>query len=113
MRAGELRHRVTLQKRTSNQSALGDQKNDWSDVATLWAGIEPVSGREVFLGDGMRVEISHVITVRYRAALADPQALTAMRIIYQGRNFNIHAPLNTEERNFELQLLCSEGLNQL
>ena len=40
MRAGELRHRITIRKRGGGKDAFGQPlPNDWVDVASVWANI--------------------------------------------------------------------------
>lgn len=111
MRAGEMNQRITLQQRASTQDSFGAQDNTWTDVATLWAGINPMTGKELFAAQAVNTEITHVVKTRYQALFADPKAVAAMRLNYSGRIFNIHASMNVGEGNREVQLLCSEGLN--
>jgi SPP1 family predicted phage head-tail adaptor len=116
--AGTLRKRITLQRSTTEQDGRGRQTVIWTDVAKkVWAGINPITGREQFSADATQAEVSHIISVRYRDIFADPKTVAAMRALYKPRGsdvvriFNIHACLNVDERNFDVQLLCSEGLN--
>ena len=51
------------------------------------------------------------ITIRWQPIFASPKAVAAMRVVYNGRLFNIHSVENEEERNCMLTLLASEGLN--
>jgi len=60
----------------------------------------------------MASEISHQITVRYQALFADTREVSAYRILYRTRIFNIHAAINDEERNAVITLLASEGLDE-
>lgn len=107
MRAGELRRRVTIQQRVTTQDTFGGQSQTWADFAAhVPAAIEPLSGRELMTAQSTQSEVSHRITIRYL-----PGVTAAMRIVYQGRYFNISAVMNIEERNREMQILASEGLN--
>lgn len=107
MRAGELRRRVTIQQRVTTQDTFGGQSQTWTDfAANVPAAIDPLSGRELMTAQATQSEVSHRITIRYL-----PGVTAAMRIVYQGRYFNISAVMNIEERNREMQILASEGLN--
>ncbi len=112
MRAGNLRRQVTLQSRRITQDSYGTQSTVWDDVATLWAGISALSGRELLAAQAIQTEITHEITVRYSSLFADPKTVAAMRFVYNNRIFNIHDCRNTDEKNWEILMLCSEGLNQ-
>lgn len=106
MRAGKLRHRVTLQTRTETQNDTGESAASWSDFATVWAAVEPLRGRELIAAQAVNSEVTGMIRMRYRAGV-EP----TMRAVYGSRNFNIVAIVNPEERNIELWLYTSEGLN--
>lgn len=106
MRGGDLRKRVTIQQRTTDQDDYGQQLNQWDDVARVWAGIEPLNGRELLAAAAVQAETTHTVTMRYRPGIT-PQ----LRINYNGRLFNILNVLDDNERHRTLTLLCSEGLN--
>ena len=50
MRAGSLRHRVTIQRYELVVDEYGAplRRESWKDVATVWASVDAVSGREFF-----------------------------------------------------------------
>ncbi len=109
--SGELNRRITLQQRTVMQDSFGEPMAVWSNLASLWAGIQPLSGRELELAKKVSSEVTHRITIRYQASLTDTSATAALRLLYRNRTFNVHAVLNEEETNVLLHLLASEGLN--
>ena len=111
MRAGLLRKRIVLQQRDVTVDSYGGQVNTWADVATVYAEIMPLSGRELFSAQAVQSEVSHRITVRYRSELANPKTVAGMRAVYSGRVFNISASINEDERNRQITLMASEGLN--
>lgn len=111
MRAGDLRHQISLQALTDGLEAplpSGAPDQYWDDIATLTnirASIEPLSGRELYAAQQFNSEVTHSVHIRYRAGITD-----AMRVRFGTRLFTIHNVLNIEERNRDIQLLCSEGL---
>ena len=111
MRSGALSQRITLQQRAVAQDATGGQLATWSDVATVWAEVTPLSGRELIGAQAVASETSHQITMRWQPAFADPQTVAALRVVMNGRCFNINASINEDERNRALVLLVSEGVN--
>ena len=111
MRSGALSQRITLQQRAVAQDATGGQLATWSDVATVWAEVTPLSGRELIAAQAVASETSHQITLRWQPAFADPQTVAALRVVMNGRCFNISAAINEDERNRTLTLLVSEGVN--
>ncbi len=109
--AGTLRKRITLQQQSPSVDSYGQQITTWSDVATVWASVEPSVGRELIAAQAVSLDQPTTITLRWQPALANPKAVAAMRAVYNGRIFNIHSVENEAERNTLLTLLASEGLN--
>jgi SPP1 family predicted phage head-tail adaptor len=110
-RSGELNRRITLQQRSATQDSFGEPTHGWQDLMTVWAGIEPLSGRELELAQQMSSEVTHRITVRYQSAFTDTRWAASLRALYKNRIFNIQAALNEDEANVRIHLLASEGLN--
>lgn len=109
--AGDLRRRLTIQQRDTAQDALGGQLVTWRDVVAVWGSIVPLSGRELELAQARYSEVTHAVSIRYRAEFADPKAAAAYRLLYGSRILNIHGALNIDERNRLIELAASEGLN--
>lgn len=69
MRAGDLRHRVTIQAATEIQDAYGEAIPTWTDVSTVWASVEPLSGREYLAARQEQQEVRTRITIRWRPGM--------------------------------------------
>jgi SPP1 family predicted phage head-tail adaptor len=106
VRSGDLNRQVTLQQRSVGRDTFGQELVDWTTVATPMACIKPLSGRELEMAKAMNAETTHSVEIRYRSNIN-----TAMRLVYQGRNFNIHSIIDLEMRHEVLQLSCGEGLD--
>ncbi len=50
-------------------------------------------------------QVAHRVRIRYLSGV-----LPTMRITWGSRTFDIHAAPNTEERDIEMELLCTENL---
>ncbi|RFP32421.1 phage head closure protein [Duganella sp. BJB476] len=111
MRAGNLRHRLTIQSRDTGVDVLNGQVMTWSNVATIWADIQPLSGREILAAAAVNTEISHVIQIRYQVQFANPKAMAAMRCLYGTRVFNISSARDIDEQHRTIELTCLEGMN--
>jgi SPP1 family predicted phage head-tail adaptor len=105
VRSGDLRRRITIQSRDSQQDTFGQQSTSWVDVLSCWAQISPANGREQLAGDAQQAETTHRITIRYR-----PGITAAMRVVYEGRLLEVTSVLDDEMQHRKLQLMCSEGL---
>lgn len=106
---GKMRHRITFQRFSGALDNFGDPLQadaaNWADVATTWAAIDPISGREFYAAEQSQSEVSHKIRCRYRTGLD-----TAMRITYGKRRFKIISLIDWEERHESLLLMCKEVL---
>lgn len=112
IRAGQLTRRIRIQQRSVAQDSFGEPLSQWTDLVTLWAEIQPLSGRELEVAQRISSEVTHQILVRYQSIFADTRTVAAYRAVYKGRIFDIHASLNEDERNIRITLLASEGLNE-
>jgi SPP1 family predicted phage head-tail adaptor len=109
--AGQLRKRVTIQQRTSTQGGFGEQLKTWTDLATVWAHIESLSGGQLAKAQSVYSETTHKVTVRWQSLFTDIKSVGSYRVLYGTRIFDIGADLNVDERNRVVELLCREGLN--
>ncbi|MFZ5816298.1 MAG: phage head closure protein [Bacillota bacterium] len=101
--AGKLRHRVTLQDNQAPRDSYGAEADNWVDVATVWASVEPLRGREFFAAQQVNSEVSARVRIRYRAGVN-----SAMRVRFGDRIFDIISVIDPEERHQELQLMVRE-----
>lgn len=104
---GNLRHRITLQKPVIVKDSIGQENEEWQDVATVWASVEPLSGKEYFNAKQTNSEVSTKITIRHLLGVT-----SRMRVSFQKHTYNILSVINFEERNIYLQLLCSEKVGE-
>lgn len=104
---GKMRHRITFQRFDGERDGYGDplEADDahWTDVATTWAAIDPISGREFYAAEQSQSEVTHKVRLRYRPGLT-----TAMRISWEGRLLKILSIIDWEERHESLLLMCKE-----
>lgn len=103
---GEFRHIITFQEMEENKNSFGEMTKVWVDKFSTRAGIYPLSGKEFFATDKENSEISHKINIRYR-----PGINNNMRIIFEGRVFDIESIINFQERNILIQIMAKELLN--
>lgn len=106
MRAGELRHQITFQEKTSTRQSFGDFADTWDDYVTVWAAIEWKSGRRYLEAAQLNAEIEGIVRIRYRSDI-EP----TMRITFGNRIIEIISIANTYERNRELVISCKEALD--
>ena len=109
MRAGRLRHRVVIQQPNPTTDTFGQPVKGWSTVATIWAAVEPLNGREYFTAQQMNAETKVRIRIRYGSELSSITA--AWRVTYGGKTYDIIEIIQPKEINQEIILMCKEGIN--
>ena len=102
MQAGRLNRRCTLQQPGTTTDELGQPIPGWTDVATVWASIVDVSGREYVAAGGMQNAAQTKVTIRKRSGITP-----AMRVVHGDTVFNIEAAL--EQGRDALLLMCSRS----
>ena len=102
MRAGRLNKRITIQSPATGQDATGEPTTGWTDVATVWASIVDVSGREYVAAGGLQNSAQTKITIRYRAGI-----VPSMRVVHGSDAYNVEAVLGQDRRS--LLLMCSRS----
>ena len=97
-RAGELRRRIVVQSKTDAQDTFGEADPTWGTLATVWADIEPMGGREM-MGSGLEMdETPHQFTFRYGSTLSGLN-VRDHRITWNSKTFDLVSVNNVEQRN--------------
>jgi SPP1 family predicted phage head-tail adaptor len=104
---GALRQRLVLQQESRVADTGGGASLSWTSVATLWAEVTPLSGKENIQGEKVSGVLTHKIRVRYHASIT---VSPATRFLWGARVFNIRAVRNIEERGRILEILAEEGV---
>lgn len=102
MRVTRLNHRITFQRLTTIQGEYGPEEG-WENLNTVWADIKPITGKTFFSAMQINSEITHQVFIRYTKGISP-----SMRILYQGRLFEILYVMNYDEGNETIQMLCKE-----
>ena len=105
MRAGKLRHRVTIQEPIITQNDYYETVETWQDFAMCDASIGPLTAREFFNAAQVQSDVTHKVEIRYV-----PGVTSAMRLLFGSRVLNILAVLSADERGTSQELLCKEAV---
>lgn len=103
MRAGSMRHRVTIQQRSTGVDAAGGALDSWETFATRWASLNRASGSEVWASAQRSGRVPSVFRLRYLAGVSP-----AMRLVHDGRTYEILSAVNQEGRKAELVITAEE-----
>ena len=108
LKAGKLRHRITIEQPGLTQDPVtGEMIAGWTVFADkVPASVEPLSARDFIAAQSGQSEISARIVIRYR-----PGVLPTMRIIHRGKVYGIKGVLPDADSGLEyLTIPVSEGV---
>lgn len=103
--ASRLRHRLTLQQPSLTSDGVGGYLRSWEEVAELWSEISPISGNESFEHGQTMSSRRYRIVLRHRGDIHP-----AMRLVFEGRVFNIRTIINRMEKDQLIEILAEEGV---
>lgn len=103
IRAGKLRHRMTVRAPTFTQDTQGGIVESWSDAGNVWGSIETLNGRELAWAGQSHSQATVQIVIRYFAGLTERH-----RLKFGTRIFGIESMNNEDERNVRMTLMCRE-----
>lgn len=76
MRAGDLRHRVTIRSRSGSRGAYGSATTTWVEYHSCRAAIRALRAREVQSDSQRQSEVTHEVTIRYKAGVVPAMRMT-------------------------------------
>ena len=109
--AGQMRHRIVIERQTAaavaDDDIGGQPATPWSTYVTIWGAAAQASGTEGEQQDRTStVEVLRVVT-RYRGDIT-----TEMRIVFNGRPWNISRVNNVQFLNRILEITATAGVPQ-
>jgi SPP1 family predicted phage head-tail adaptor len=104
MKAGSLRHRITVNAPSVIRDVYGQPVQSWTALYECWAGIVAATSKEIYSLGGFTSQVTHKVTLRYPAV----SIKAGMQVTHEGRNFNIQAVSDPTELKAELDLFCEE-----
>ncbi len=110
MRSSDLRHRITIQKKTSGRDENGyDIGETWADHIKLWAKVSPLSAKDLLAAQAAQAQTVARMKIRYRTDIT-----TEMRVIHRGYIYAIDSPpLADNQSGLEyVTFLLSEGVEK-
>lgn len=119
--AGQLRHRVRIERRMPQTNSNGDAVQDpltgeipyvWTTIAKRWARVRPISGREFVQSQADQSKVTTHITIRDGLGITHHDRAVHVR---KGESviYDIHAVLPDADSGLEyVTLMASRGVNQ-
>lgn len=105
LRIGSLRQRITFQQLDKISDGQGGYTSSWTSVLTVWALIESVGGNERMFAGKLQDDYDKKIIIRNLSSID-----TTMRVLFEGRYFQIHSIEREEERRWWTIIKAKEGV---
>ena len=102
---GDLNRQVTLKTRaidTPDTPTDYDYDQEFTTLATVWAAIQTMSGKDLFDGVNMIGTATHIFYIKYRS---DVTAETMIE--YQSKNYRILRTEDLDQNNEFMALYCA------
>ena len=87
------------------RNEFGEVEDVWTDVTSIRASINPLSGRDFIGAMKEQAEVTHKVTIRYNPAIK-----ASMRIKFGTRCFRILHIIDTWEQHREMTLIFKEQI---
>lgn len=100
---GTLTDRVQFRRREMAGEAGGGHVTVFVPVASLWARVRALSGRDGVSADGRGVTVSHSVVLRFRRDVSPGD-----RIVYRGRNLEVLSASDLNGRRAYLSCTCTQ-----
>lgn len=108
MKAGDLRHLVTIQRPVYQTDAKGNRRRTWADVATCWASMADVSGRDFYAAQAYHAQDIVTFGIRWREDVT-----TDCRILHRGQPYEIqqvnHLGYRRDFMHIKARMLRGDG----
>ena len=101
---GRLRERITIRRLTTTRVPGGGMTSTWSDLATIWAEVIGINGRESVIAEAFQGTSFYRITIRWRADISDADQLR-----YRSIDLNIRSVSDPDGMREQLLILADTG----
>lgn len=82
MKAGDLKHRITLERPVDTTDARGNRRTVWQPFATCMASMADVSGRDFYAAQAYQAQDTVTFGIRWRDALNKECRIDTLREMY-------------------------------
>jgi len=96
-----MNRRIVIREKSVTRDAYGAEVITWGTVATVWAAVLPVRGREYVAMREAQADITTRFLIRYRAGITP-----AMQIQFDGTDYGIVEVINPGDARETLELMA-------
>lgn|SRR5574337_65813 len=93
MNAGKMDRRITLQRKSEAQDSFGEAIGTWTDIATVWAEVAPLTGKERWAAQQVKAEADTLFRIHYLPGLTPLD-----RVLYNGKTYDVYSVIEIGRR---------------
>jgi len=105
MRAGRLRHKIEIQRPVETDGSMGSVVSSWQTFTQCRASYEPKTAKETYQANQDFAQSEAMFRTRFV-----PGVTPKMRLIFDGRTFDILGVIDVYGRGREMQIMCKENV---
>ena len=98
-----MRQRITIQDKEATRDSFGEEVINWVDWITVWAAVEPLTGREFLDAKMVTAEVTTRIRIRHLEGM-----LPEKRVVFGLKFYDVKAVIHVKEKEREDHLMCQE-----
>lgn len=108
MKAGDLKHRITIEKPTYTTDARGNRRAEWTVVSTCWASMADVSGRDFYEAQAHQAQDTVTFGIRWRESIDRECRIRHGGAIYHIEQIN-HLGYKRDYMHVKARMIRGEG----
>lgn len=105
IRSEQLKHAISIKKKTPGQDDYGDPLDTYTNIAiNIHAFVEQTSGSEFYAAQKLNAEANYNVWIRYRNGI-----LSSMYVFYKNKLLEIvEPPIDLYESHRWMRIVCKE-----
>ena len=108
MKAGDLKHLITIERATTITDDRGNRRPEWLPVVTCWASMADVSGRDFYAAQAYQAQDIVTFGIRWRDDINKECRINKGGTIYQIEQIN-HLGYKRDFIHIKARLTQGEG----
>ncbi|HIV29022.1 MAG TPA: phage head closure protein [Candidatus Ornithocaccomicrobium faecavium] len=109
MKAGDLKHRITIERPEETTDERGNRRTVWRPIATCWASMADVSGRDFYAAQAYQAQDTVTFGIRWRDSIDRECRIVHAGQIYQIEQIN-HLGYKRDFMHIKTRLIRGEGV---
>lgn len=109
MKAGDLKHRITIERPVSKTDARGNRVITWEPIATCMASMSDVSGRDFYAAQAYQAQDTVTFGIRWRDRITKECRIDHMGAKYEIMEIN-HLGYKRDFMHLKTKMILGEGV---